>query len=57
MAKHSHSRSHDPREESQRSRNAAAEARAKQAKRPVDSISAKTRGMQQKAQARRQGNR
>ncbi|MEU7578647.1 hypothetical protein AB0B50_13680 [Streptomyces sp. NPDC041068] len=49
--------SHNPREQSQQARNAAAEARAKQAKRPVESVSAKTRGMQQKAQARRQGNR
>ncbi|MGW2225611.1 hypothetical protein [Streptomyces formicae] len=54
MAKH---QSRDPREQSQQARNAAAETRAKQAKRPVDSIPAKTRGMQQKAQARRQGNR
>ncbi|NEB81375.1 hypothetical protein G3I40_40125 [Streptomyces sp. SID14478] len=53
MAKHSK----DPREESQKARNDAAQQRAQQAKRNIDSVSAKTRGMQQKAQARRQGNR
>ncbi|WP_329117634.1 hypothetical protein [Streptomyces sp. NBC_01465] len=48
---------HRPQEQSQHAKNAAAEARAKQAARPVESISARTRGMQQKSQARRQGNR
>ncbi|MCQ4210108.1 MULTISPECIES: hypothetical protein [Streptomyces] len=53
MAKHAK----NPREESQRARNDAAQQHAQQAKRSIDSIAAKTRGMQQKAQARRQGNR
>ncbi|MEV0094818.1 hypothetical protein [Streptomyces sp. NPDC050738] len=49
--------SRNPREQSQKSRNDAAQQHAQQAKRNIDSIAAKTRGMQQKAQARRQGNR
>ncbi|MEV3854022.1 hypothetical protein AB0J38_06805 [Streptomyces sp. NPDC050095] len=47
----------DPREQSQKARNDAAQQRAQQAKRNIDSVSAKTRGLQQKAQSRRQGNR
>ncbi|MEV5606744.1 hypothetical protein [Streptomyces sp. NPDC052225] len=49
--------SRNPREQSQKARNDAAEQRAQQARRNLDSVSAKSRGMQQKAQSRRQGNR
>ncbi|WP_338698745.1 hypothetical protein V2W30_21265 [Streptomyces sp. Q6] len=41
----------------ERSVSGSAEQRAQQARRNLDSVSAKSRGMQQKAQARRQGNR
>ncbi|MER5884234.1 hypothetical protein ABT160_10430 [Streptomyces sp. NPDC001941] len=44
---------HDPRENDERARNAAAQARAREAIRNIHSVSAKTRGMQQKAQAKR----
>ncbi|MFC7305705.1 hypothetical protein ACFQVC_15930 [Streptomyces monticola] len=50
---HGHSNPKDP----QHSKLSAEQARAKGTNPEVQSISAKTRGMQQKAQARRQGNR
>ncbi|MER7170032.1 MULTISPECIES: hypothetical protein [Streptomyces] len=53
MAKHAHDHPKDP----QHSKISAAQARSKSTKPDVQSISAKTRGLQQKAQSRRQGNR
>ncbi|MBC9714590.1 hypothetical protein H9Y04_18700 [Streptomyces sp. TRM66268-LWL] len=53
MAKHAHDHPKDP----QHSKISAAQARTKGTKPDVQSISAKTRGLQQKAQSRRQGNR